>query len=187
MSTESIELLICDALQDIAEAKDIKPTMSFDALGLDSLSKVGLITDLSKRLKVQINPEQAVDCSSPRELANFVATKIRSRSPELVTIKSSSQHLEQETLIERCQSRDQFFTDLRRTGRFIFEPVFDAVDGVHVTHQGRKLLLLNSYNYLGFNSHPAIREVAKQAIDEFGPGAHGSARFGRNNGSTSQP
>jgi len=49
----------------------------------------------------------------------------------------------------------------------------DAVEGVHVTVQGRPMLQFASYSYLDLLGHPKINAAAKRAIDEFGTGTHG--------------
>lgn len=49
----------------------------------------------------------------------------------------------------------------------------EAVEGMHVTINGRKMLQFASYAYLDLLGHPKIDAAAKAAIDEFGSGTHG--------------
>jgi len=49
----------------------------------------------------------------------------------------------------------------------------DAVDGVHVTVDGRSMLQFASYSYLNLLGHPEINAAARQALEEFGTGTHG--------------
>lgn len=49
----------------------------------------------------------------------------------------------------------------------------EAVDSVHVTINGRKMLQFASYAYLNLLGHPKIRAAARAALEEFGPGTHG--------------
>jgi len=49
----------------------------------------------------------------------------------------------------------------------------EAVDGMHVTINGRKMLQFASYSYLNLLGHPKIDAAARAAIDEFGSGTHG--------------
>jgi len=49
----------------------------------------------------------------------------------------------------------------------------EAVDGVHVTINGRKMLQFASYAYLNLLGHPKIQAAAQAALDEFGAGTHG--------------
>lgn len=49
----------------------------------------------------------------------------------------------------------------------------EAVDGMYVTINGRKMLQFASYSYLNLLGHPKIDEAAKRAVDEFSSGTHG--------------
>ncbi len=49
----------------------------------------------------------------------------------------------------------------------------EAVDGVYVTINGRKMLQFASYAYLNLLGHPKIRAASQAALEEFGPGTHG--------------
>ena len=55
---------------------------------------------------------------------------------------------------------------------FYLQPA-EAVDGVHVTINGRKMLQFASYAYLNLLGHPKIQAAAKAALEEFGAGTHG--------------
>ena len=48
-----------------------------------------------------------------------------------------------------------------------------AIDGMHVTINGRKMLQFASYSYLDLLGHPKINAAARTALDEFGSGTHG--------------
>ncbi|MGD0105614.1 MAG: aminotransferase class I/II-fold pyridoxal phosphate-dependent enzyme [Rhodopila sp.] len=53
----------------------------------------------------------------------------------------------------------------------IENPFFRSHDGIaaaETTIEGRRLLNLVSYNYLGLNGHPRVAAAAKQAIDQYG-------------------
>ena len=49
----------------------------------------------------------------------------------------------------------------------------EAVDGVHVTIKGRRMLQFASYAYLNLLGHPKIQAAAQGALEEFGSGTHG--------------
>lgn len=49
----------------------------------------------------------------------------------------------------------------------------EAIDGVHVTINGRRMLQFASYAYLNLLGHPKIQAAARAALDEFGSGTHG--------------
>ncbi|UCE62939.1 MAG: 8-amino-7-oxononanoate synthase [Nitrospirota bacterium] len=52
--------------------------------------------------------------------------------------------------------------------------VFDSPSGPVMTHQGRSFINFASNNYLGLNTHPAIKESAIEAINSFGVGSGAS-------------
>jgi 8-amino-7-oxononanoate synthase len=58
---------------------------------------------------------------------------------------------------------------------FWLQPVTEVKPDGHVTVEGYgDMIMLGSYSYLGLNQHPRINQAAKEAIDLFGTGTHGS-------------
>lgn len=49
----------------------------------------------------------------------------------------------------------------------------EAVDGIYVTINGRRMLQFASYAYLNLLGHPKIQAAAQAALEEFGSGTHG--------------
>ncbi|MFQ5613454.1 MAG: aminotransferase class I/II-fold pyridoxal phosphate-dependent enzyme [Anaerolineae bacterium] len=70
------------------------------------------------------------------------------------------------TLNERIRSAKE--QDL-----YLYLQAADAVEGMHVTINGHKMLQFASYAYLNLLGHPKIDAAAKAAIEEFGSGTHG--------------
>lgn len=58
-------------------------------------------------------------------------------------------------------------------GLYFYLQAAEAVDGMHVTIKGRKMLQFSSYAYLNLLGHPKIQAAARAALDEFGSGTHG--------------
>ncbi len=56
---------------------------------------------------------------------------------------------------------------------YLYMQPAEAVDGMHVTINGRKMLQFASYAYLDLLQHPKIQAAARAALDEFGSGTHG--------------
>jgi glycine C-acetyltransferase len=52
-------------------------------------------------------------------------------------------------------------------------PVRELKGGSRVLVDGREMIMLASYSYLGLIGHPRINEAAKKAIDKYGTGTHG--------------
>ena len=53
--------------------EEIDPGVSFDALGLDSASRVGLAVELGREVGVNVDPEATLDHPTVRALAGFLA------------------------------------------------------------------------------------------------------------------
>jgi glycine C-acetyltransferase len=75
---------------------------------------------------------------------------------------------------EAQQDRLQFIRDerarLEREGLLIRFRTLESPQGAWITVDGRKVLNLCSNNYLGLANHPALKEAAHKAIEDFGVG-----------------
>ena len=72
---------------------------------------------------------------------------------------------------ERCRA------DANTRMRLRFAPyynVIDAADGLNITVDGRRMIMMSSNEYLGLSNHPEVRRAAKAAIDEWGTSPCGS-------------
>ncbi len=65
--------------------------------------------------------------------------------------------------VDEALERDQYFYERESSG----------VDGSWVEVDGRRLLMLASYSYLGLIGHPALAAAARDALSRFGTGTHG--------------
>src|SRR5689334_21178256 len=77
------------------------------------------------------------------------------------------------TLIDHLAGQ---MAELRAKGTYKEEFVLQSPQGPRVKVGGREVVMLTSNNYLGFASHPRIREAQKKAVDRWGAGL-GSVRF----------
>ena len=73
----------------------------------------------------------------------------------------------------RIEQMNERVRSAKEQGLYLYLQAADAVDGAHVTINGRKMLQFASYAYLDLLGHPKIRAAAQQALEEFGPGTHG--------------
>ncbi len=65
-------------------------------------------------------------------------------------------------------------TAMKEAGRYFYLQATVGKTNHHVAMKdGREMIMLASYSYLGLIGHPAIEAAAKQAIDEYGTGAGG--------------
>jgi glycine C-acetyltransferase len=79
--------------------------------------------------------------------------------------------------MDRIQNRiDNFSARLRRAQEerlYFYLKEIERMDGAYVYVQGRRMMMLASYSYLGLIGHPKIAEAAKKALEEYGTGTHG--------------
>ena len=72
---------------------------------------------------------------------------------------------------ERCRA------DAATKMRLRYAPYYRVVeqaDGIHVTVDGKPLVMMASNEYLGLSSHPEVRAATKRAVDEWGTSPCGS-------------
>jgi len=79
--------------------------------------------------------------------------------------------------MDRIQNRiDSFSVRLNKAlgeNLYFYLKEIERLDGPYVYVQGRKMLMLASYSYLGLIGHPKIAEAALKALKEYGTGTHG--------------
>jgi glycine C-acetyltransferase len=73
----------------------------------------------------------------------------------------------------RIEQMNERVRSLKEQDVYLYLQAAEAVDGVHVTIGGRKMLQFASYAYLNLLGHPKIQAAARAALDEFGSGTHG--------------
>lgn len=73
----------------------------------------------------------------------------------------------------RIRDIDGRVADLVQRAQYTYLQPVAAVEGSHVTIEGRRLLLASSYSYLGLLGHPVIQTAAKAALEQYGTGTHG--------------
>ena len=58
------------------QPSDINPTTTFDAMGFDSLSKVGLVPELERLFGCALHPEVVFDYPTVESLADHIAATL---------------------------------------------------------------------------------------------------------------
>lgn len=76
-------------------------------------------------------------------------------------------------LFEKCYSfkRDQEAIEL---GFYPYFKAISALDGPHVTVNGRDMIMVGSNNYLGLTTHPKVKQAAMKALERHGTSCSGS-------------
>jgi 8-amino-7-oxononanoate synthase len=68
---------------------------------------------------------------------------------------------------------DDLYNQLNEQNNYFYLQQIEKIDDPYVYVNGRKMIMLASYSYLGLLHHPKIDAAAKAAIDKFGTGTHG--------------
>ena len=74
---------------------------------------------------------------------------------------------------EKC-FRYEDATRVRQTGYYSFFRVIESAQDPEVVHDGRRLVMMGSNNYLGLTNDPRVKEAAIEAIRKYGSGCAGS-------------
>lgn len=78
-----------------------------------------------------------------------------------------------DTIGQRIDALNARVHSLKTNDLYYYQVPSSAVDGPWVTVDGRRMLMMASYSYLGLIGHAAITEAAHDALDRFGTGTHG--------------
>jgi 8-amino-7-oxononanoate synthase len=76
-------------------------------------------------------------------------------------------------VFEKCR-KFMAADNAKKIGIYPFFRPLDLNDGPEAVINGKRVVMLGSNNYLGFTTHPKVREAAKAAIDRFGTSMTGS-------------
>ena len=80
---------------------------------------------------------------------------------------------ENSSIAWRVAQWNERVNNAKAQGLYFYLQAADAVDGAHVTIDGKDMLQFASYAYLDLLGHPKIDAAAKTAVDQFGSGTHG--------------
>jgi 8-amino-7-oxononanoate synthase len=73
----------------------------------------------------------------------------------------------------RIEQMNERVRSAKEQNLYLYLQPAEAIDGVYVTIDGRKMLQFASYAYLNLLGHPKIQAAAQAALEEFGTGTHG--------------
>ncbi|MEM7033206.1 MAG: pyridoxal phosphate-dependent aminotransferase family protein [Chloroflexota bacterium] len=80
---------------------------------------------------------------------------------------------ENSPIAHRIRQWNERVASLKAEDTYFYLQEAQAIDGMHVTIDGRDMLQFASYAYLNLLGHPKINAAAQAALDEFGTGTHG--------------
>jgi glycine C-acetyltransferase len=156
-------------------------------LGIDSLGAATIAAELEQELNKRLNPEVVYELETIRELAEYLdslapipasdntATATATISePSSAPMDATPLTTEPGALIKHYAKLNRRVNALKDSGLYFFEPEISAHDGCWVVADGKRMLMLGSYEYLGLLSHPHLKQAAIESIERFGTGHHGA-------------
>lgn len=165
--------------------------IDFDAslldLGIDSLGAATIASELEQATNKAINPEVLYELQTINELAEHLACLRPRPQGEASGGAAGAEQPESPegagghplpaspgaSPIAYYASLNQRVEALKQQGLYFFEPEISAHDGAWVMVNGRRMLMLGSYEYLGLLGDPRLRQAAVAALAQFGTGHHG--------------
>lgn len=159
------------------DPKTIKDSDHFvHDLGGDSLSSLSVFSKAEEIYDVIIPDTEYFTCANVEDLSRLLYRKIHHIEEKREEAKP--QNLRKITRFD--QSREYEELSKRRIGMQdagIKDPYFVAHDSILSDTSivdGREIINLASYNYVGMSGHPRTSQAAKTAIDKYGTSASGS-------------
>ncbi len=155
---------------------EIDPNQNFNRYGLDSLDIVELIGKLEKVFGCKFPDTLFFDYPTIEHLVLYLAG-VRHLSMERESaspVGAADEEIMFPLNAERLALMSLWFRAWQDQNLYFFENVIEAQDERSVVINGRRMLMLASYSYLGLLGHPKVNLAAQEAIQKFGTGVHGS-------------
>jgi 8-amino-7-oxononanoate synthase len=190
---QSTSQMVHDAVVDWLRNEGGVPTSHVDldtplvSLGIDSMGIASIGEVLETKTRKKLHPDVVFDLGSIRELAEYLdsltpqdelelaksaaCATTPTSTPQIASSPASSETADPVAHYERLNRRVR---TAKQQGYYFFEPEISAHDGAWVTAEGRRMLMLSSYEYLGLLGHPHLQEAAIAAVEHYGTGHHGA-------------
>jgi glycine C-acetyltransferase len=155
-------------------------------VGIDSLGVATIAGELERETRKTVNPEVFFELETINELAEYLdsltpAPERKTIQPTVVAPTVADAGAVGETdpqpvstnpleYYERLNRRVRL---LKQQGQYFFEPEVTEHDGAWIVANGKRMLMLGSYEYLGLLRHPRLDAAASKAVADFGTGHHG--------------
>ena len=152
-------------------------------LGIDSLGAANIGCQLEQHTGKTLNPEVLYELETINELAEHLdSLSVSKRRDPMSPVAACAAVSDGEPsvlpaagggLMHRYERLNRRVKRLKQEGRYFFEPEISAHDGAWVVANGKRMLMLGSYEYLGLLGHPHLKQTAIDTIQTFGTGHHG--------------
>lgn len=172
---EKVRQIFADVLG--IEPSAIRDTDHFvDDLGGDSLSSLGVFSKAEEIYEVIIPDTEYFTCATVEDLSRLLYKKLNNIEDKREEIKPQDvRKISDFRLSREYEEYARRRISIQDSG--IKDPYFVAHDSIlsdTSTVEGREVINLASYNYVGMSGHPRTSEAAKKAIDKYGTSASGS-------------
>lgn len=185
--------------QDVAG--DISLDSPLDEIGLDSLTRMGLLNSLEEAFGLRFSEDSLYDMVTCGDVIKYIETHAGGGRPRqqavapapvpwppqrMATKEIPAQHYDV-TQFPECLALGQRLAGMAMPG--LENPFFrvkERVSKAIATIAGREVVSFTSFDYLGMASDPEVRAAAKQAIDQLGTSASASRLVGGNHAILSQ-
>ena len=149
-------------------------------MGVDSMGVAEITANIETDTNKTLIPEEVYELETINELAAYVdrlrPNKARNNgaAPAPTVLDTASDPLvANENPLEHYARLNRRVNNLKEQDLYFFEPVISDHDDAWVVIEGKRMLMLGSYEYLGLLGHPHLKDTAIAAIEKFGTGHHG--------------
>jgi acyl carrier protein len=180
------------------QTEEIGDETPFSLMGLDSIGAAAVALEVEKETGVRITPDLVYEFKTISRLARYLTGQVPShglpptvnaggqvanghpvKSPSFVPANSAASPA---LLLDPphasrfdcyLAARNERSQSLKAAGLYHYGTEFTSHSEARSEVDGRPVLMLASFSYLGLVGHPEIAEAAKAAIERYGVGCHG--------------
>ncbi|OQR94824.1 fatty-acid-CoA ligase [Achlya hypogyna] len=179
---EIVAWLLERLAQEHAEAAAIDADTPWACVGLDSVAIVGLSAELGEFLGCVVPPSAFFQFDTPAKLAAAPGLATGELETQEEAAPEDAYVDEHGEIKAECYDFEVFPEVLHLRGQLneltdagLVLPYLDVL-----TVEKKQQLNFNTYNYLGYASHPAVAQASKDAITVYGTGMSSSPIVGQN-------
>ncbi|MGH2510005.1 MAG: aminotransferase class I/II-fold pyridoxal phosphate-dependent enzyme, partial [Ktedonobacteraceae bacterium] len=170
------------------QVEDIAPDQPFVRYGVNSIEAINIACALEIKLDCALPPTLIWDYPSIALLAEHLAHEAVATHPNTISevmrkfareasLPTDAPTVPTPAVMSFGQQQLALLNERyhlgQATGNYFYQPVITQQEGAWVISQGRRMLMMASYSYLGLLGHPRINAAAQAALMEFGTGTHG--------------
>lgn len=145
----------------------LSDSTTFTSLGIDSMAATEIALQLEQKLNVAIDVHTLSQYRTIGELCDYVSQN------SVVSLGKQAKPFSKSELLKTFDDGLRRFRSFKEAGHDYFATEIERQEGSHVWVNGRKMLMMASYSYLGLINRNEVNEAAQQAISNYGTGAHG--------------